>query len=44
MKSQTKKFMIVVILLAVDLVLPDPLPLVDELILSILTIWYGVKI
>ena len=44
MKKETKKFILFLILLVVDLVIPDPIPFIDEILIAIATIYYGVKI
>jgi len=44
MKSNTKKFLIFLVILIIDLIIPDPIPFADELILAIMTTYYGVKI
>ena len=44
MKKETKKFILFLVLLIIDLIIPDPLIWIDELVLGIATIYYGVKI
>ena len=44
MNYNTKKFLIFLVLLVADLIIPDPIPLIDELIFGIITIYYGVKL
>jgi len=44
MNLNTKKFLIFLVITILDLFLLDPLPAIDELLLSIITIYYGVKI
>ena len=44
MNSNIKKFLIFLVLLIADLIIPDFIPFLDEIGFAIATIYYGVKI
>lgn len=45
MKKKTSwiLFWVFLILLALDLLIPDPIPIIDEVLLAIVTAWLGIK-